>query len=188
MSPAAADSWYDLGRILFSQQRFADSLASFEHALSLLPGSSRIENNVGLALEGLNRSDAAIAAYRQAIAWQVAEAVPPPSPEQPLLNLGVALFRRGELPEAQQLLSQAESLAPRDAHIHEQLGHLYLQTGDLPAATRELRSALGIEPRNAALHFLLGQTYRRSGRQAEANEEFREASAISGQTSSPDTH
>lgn len=171
MNPADADAWYSLGRIRYSEQRFSDALSCFKRALELSPKSVKIENNLGLAYQAMNQVDSAVAAYRQAIEWQD-QGPRDQLSEQPLLNLGIVLLHRGDLTEAQALLTKASALAPNDPGIREQLGHLYLQKGDYLAAEQELQNACGLDPRNSSLHFLLGQAYRHLGKLEEAKAEF----------------
>lgn len=64
------DGWYVLGRIRFTLQRFQEAAKCFQSSLAFLARSVKAENNLGLSYEGLNRTEDAIAAYRQAIAWQ----------------------------------------------------------------------------------------------------------------------
>jgi Flp pilus assembly protein TadD len=141
-----------------------------------------VENNLGLAFEATNQTDAAVAAYRQAIEWQD-QGPRDQLSEQPLLNLGVVLLHRGEMTEAESLLTKAAAMAPRDPRIHEQLGHLYMQKADYAAAEHELQKACELDPRNSSLHFLLGQAYRHLGKLEDAKAEFA-ASARLSQTSS----
>ncbi|HEX4156571.1 MAG TPA: tetratricopeptide repeat protein [Acidobacteriaceae bacterium] len=184
MDPKDADAWYSLGRIRYSEQRFRDALSCFQRALVLLPRSVKAENNLGLTEEALNQTDAAVVAYRQAIAWQEARPAGSMS-EQPLLNLGIVLLHRGDLAGAEPLLKKAAVLAPKDSHIHEQLGHLYLQRGDFGSAQRELQQACRLDPGNSGLHFLLGQAYRRLGRQQEAKAEFATSKQLANAAATP---
>jgi Flp pilus assembly protein TadD len=177
------DGWYGLGRILFVLQRFQESADCFQRSLTLAPRSVKVENNLGLAYEGLNRGEDAIAAYRQAIAWQ--QNGPHPS-EQPLLNLGIILVHAGKLEEAQGLLAQAVVLAPKDPRIREELGHLYLQLNQLPRAQEQLEAAIALDPKKPALHFLLGKVYHQQGREEKAKAEFALASSLSGYHSTPE--
>lgn len=171
MNPSEADAWYGLGRIRYSEQRFSDALPCFRKALELSPKSVKVENNLGLTYEALNQVDAAAAAYRQAIEWQN-QGPRDQQSEEPLLNLGVVLLHRGELPEAEALLTRAAALAPKDPRIHEQLGHLYMQKAEYVAAEHELQQACELDPKNSSLHFLLGQAYRHLGKLDEAKAEF----------------
>ena len=171
MSPADPEGWYSLGRLRYTEQRFGDALECFTKAIALAPGSVKVENNLGLAYEGLNRIDEAVIAYRQAIAWQ--DALPPEkASEQPLLNLAIVLLHQGKLEEAQPLLLRAVRIAPKDPRIHEQLGQLYAQRANYAEAAKYLETATRLDPKKSNLHFLLGQTYHHLGRNAEAKAEF----------------
>jgi Flp pilus assembly protein TadD len=177
------ESWYSLGRVRYTEQRFQQAVECFERSLALLPRSVKAENNLGLAYEGLNRTEDAVAAYRQAIAWQRDQ--PHPS-EQPLLNLGIVWVHQGRLDEARRLLTEAATIAPRDPRIHEQLGHLYLQMPLLAEARREFEEAIELEPKNPALHFLLGKVYHQQGEEQKAKAEFAVSAALSGDRSTPE--
>ena len=179
MNRADPEGWYSLGRLRYSEQRFAEAADCFSRALALAPGSVKAENNLGLAYEGLNRTEEAVSAYRQAIAWQDAEPAGRVS-EQPLLNLATVLIHRGELAEAQPLLLRAVALAPGDAHIREQLGQLYMREGNYAEAKMQLQMATRLDPQRSNLHFLLGQAYRHLGRQQEAKAEFDLAARLTG--------
>jgi Flp pilus assembly protein TadD len=183
MDPKDAEAWYGLGRIRFTQQRFQEAADCFERALVLDPRSVKAENNLGLSYEGLNRTDDATSAYRKAIKWQQGSAHPS---EQPLLNLGIVLLHQGQLPDAEQLLTQAATIAPRDANIREQLGHLYLQTKELPKAQAQFEQAIALNPKNSALHFLLGRVYRAEGEDEKAKAEFARSEELSGYRSTPE--
>jgi Flp pilus assembly protein TadD len=183
MNELDAEGWYGLGRIRFSLQRFQEAADCFERSLKLLPRSVKAENNLGLSYEGLNRTEDAIAAYRQAIEWQKDEAHPS---EQPLLNLGIVLVHEEKLEEAQGLLLKAEAIAPNDPRIREQLGHLYLQRKMLPEAQAQLEEAVRLEPKNATLHFFLGKVYHQQGEEQKAKGEFELSSKLSGYKSTPE--
>jgi Flp pilus assembly protein TadD len=171
MDGSDPEGWYNLGRLRYTEQRFSDAVDLFKHALTLAPGSVKVENNLGLAYEGLNRTDDAVIAYRQAIALQNA-GPPERASEQPLLNLAIVLVHRAKLAEAQPLLLQAVHIAPQDPRIHEQLGQLYMQQGNYVEAEKYLETATHLDPEKSNLHFLLGQAYRHLGRQQEAKTEF----------------
>lgn len=179
--PTDGETWYAMGRIKYTENRFQESVDSFRQALALMPRSVKAENNLGLALEGLNHPEEAIRVYRQAIAWQAGDEHPS---EQPLLNLGVLLADRNALDEALPLLQKAEALAPTDGKIHAALGKLYARQLALPEAQKEFEQAVTAEPKDAALHFQLGQVYRKEGLQAQAKEELARAAALDGTHSS----
>ncbi len=179
--PNDFESWYSLGRIKYAENQFPGSVEAFERALRLSPQSVKAENNLGLAYEGLNRPDDAIAAYRQAIAWQQTSTE---KSEQPLLNLGTLLTDRFRMDEALPLLREAAIMAPRDSKIHAALGKLYQRKSDLVHAQGEFEQAVALDPNSAGLHFQLGQIYRRQGEKAKAAAEFARASTLDGTHSS----
>ncbi len=175
--PKSVQGWYSLGRIRYTDQRFTEAAACFGHVLKLSPHNVKAENNLGLAYEGLNRTDDAVAAYRQAIDWQKA-AAPDQASEQPLLNLSIVLLHRGDTAGAEPLLTQAQTLAPADPRVHEQLGHLYLQEAKFDPAAKQFELAIAEDPRNSGLHFLLGQAYRHLGKTQAAEAEFAAARTL----------
>jgi len=164
-----AEAWYEAGRIEYTLNYFRPALESFQRSLQLDPASVKAQNNLGLTLEGLNRVDDAIAAYRKALAMQAGSSHPS---EQPMLNLATVLIDRNQFGEALSLLQQAAEIAPDDWKILAQLGRLYTEEGDLKAARAVLQRAVSIEPQKASLHFRLGQVYKKSGESEKAQAEF----------------
>jgi Flp pilus assembly protein TadD len=175
------EAWYEFGRIEYTLNRFQAAVHSFQRALQLDPVSVKAENNLGLALEGLNRTDEALVALRKAVAMQASSQRPS---EQPLLNLAKLLIDRNHLDEALPLLQQAAQIAPRDSKIFAQLGRLYSEKGELSAAREALEQAVAIEPQDSSLHFQLGQVYRKSGAPEKASREFATTQRLLGTTSS----
>jgi tetratricopeptide (TPR) repeat protein len=169
--PKDADAWYALGRVRYTEERFSDALSCFKRVLELAPGSVKAETNLGLAYDGMNQPDAALTAYQQAVAWEETGAARDRS-EWPLVNLATILVRRGQLSEAEPLLTEAEGIAPGSSEVHEQLGHLYLAKRDFAAAQREFSRACALDPGKSSLHFLLGQADKRLGHGQEADAEF----------------
>lgn len=188
MNAKDSDAWYDLGRILYTDQHFQDAAACFKKALAIEPRSVKAENNLGLAYEGMNRTDDAINAYQTAIQFEqdLGELAGKPPSEQPMLNLAIVLVHRGRLDEALPLLIKAAAIAPRDPKIPEQLGHLYLQKSNLDDAQKEFEQAVSLSPDSAPLHFMLGQVFRKQGKDAQARAEFSRAAALNGTHSTPE--
>ncbi len=176
-----SEAWYEMGRIKYQENRFAEAIAAFQKALVMTPKLVKAENNLGLAYEGLNQKDEAVRAYHQAIEWQAQAAI---KSEQPLLNLGILLSDEGQIADALPLLQQAEAIAPKYEKTHATLGKLYLRQGNLNGAEEEFEQAVAIDPKSASIHFQLGQVYRKQGKASQATAEFAKASEIDGSTSS----
>lgn len=186
MNPSDPEAWYSLGRIRYTEQYFSDAAACFQHVLALRPHNVKAENNLGLAEEGMNHTQAAVLAYRRAIAWETAPSAP--GDEQPYLNLAIVLLHTGDLAEAQPLLSRALAISPHDPRIFEQIGHLHLQQGDAKGAADAFNQAVRLDPSNSGLHFLLGQAYRRLGQKQEADAEFATAARLARPPAASGSH
>lgn len=174
-NPRDGESWYALGRIRQTDNRFDDAVAAFNKALQYMPRSVKVENNLGLAYEGLNQPEQAIRAYRQALSWQ--QDLPHLS-EQPFINLGILLTDRNETKEALSLLLRAEALAPADPRVHTSLGRLYSRSQQYAQAQAEFEKAVAATPDDASLHFQLGQVYRKEGMTERSNAELARAAAL----------
>ena len=99
-------------------------------------------------------------------------------------NAGVALARRGALPQAMEMLEQAKRLSPAAVPPFANLAHLFLETGaepdpaTSPAALAEIQRALTLEPKNPTLYNRLGLIFSRERRYEEAALQFQQAYAL----------
>jgi tetratricopeptide (TPR) repeat protein len=170
-NPANKDAWYYLGRADYTKGRLEDARKAFLKVLALDPHDARAENNLGLIFESNGQPDAAMDAYRTAIAWQ--EQNPHPGDndpakdrekdkdqEQPYVNLGNLLVEQGRAQEALAPLEKAVALAPGNAYCHMTLGVYYRKAGQMDSARRELERATELDPDNAATHYQLGRLYK----------------------------
>ncbi len=177
LNPLDAEAWYSLGRVEYTLNRFEASRQAFLKTLTLDPHMVKAQDNLGLALDGLNRPDDAIAAWHKAIDMQAGAEHPS---EQPYLNLGTELVERNQAQDALQLLQKAEAIAPSDAKIQEQLGKAYIQLDHLDLAAQHLERAVALKPNDPHLHFQLGQVYRKLGLADKAKTEFARTEALNG--------
>lgn len=166
--PEDADAWYLLGRTQYNEDQFREAIASFQKSLALRPKNLEAENNLGLAWQGLDKPDKAIAAFRQAIAWQAGH----PVDAQPYLNLGVLLTDRGHPEQAIPSLQEAAVLAPDNPKIHEELARALEAGNHLPEAQRQLEQAVALAPEASGPHFKLGRLYQREGLHKLAQQQF----------------
>jgi tetratricopeptide (TPR) repeat protein len=151
------DAWYYLGRAYYTKSRFLEARKAFLTVLDLDPRDDKAENNLGLIFESSGQPDAAIEAYRKAIAWQEAS---PHRSEQPYVNLGNLLMEQDRTAEAVEPLEKAVALAPDNAFCHLTLGVYYRKVGQVKLAERELEHAAQLDPENAMAHYQLGRLYK----------------------------
>ena len=143
---------------------------AFEQAARLAPNDVKTIDNLGLSLEAENQTDAAVKAYRKAIALdQVAEV----HSEQPYLNLGALLAKSNRDSEALEQLQQAARIAPNSNRVRYELGKVYFDLGQFVNAQPELEAAVRIGPQSRASHYLLGRIYQRLGKAELAAEQFK---------------
>jgi tetratricopeptide (TPR) repeat protein len=182
-TPDDSDSWYLLGRTRYSESEFEQAIAAFERALTLRPRYIEAENNIGLCWQELGNRAKAKDAFQAAIQWQGDT----PSDAQPFLNLGALLSDSGDYAQALQYLSRAESLAPGNPSVHEQLAKSYARLNKLSQAESELKTAVALAPSVSPLHFQLAQIYRKEGKLDRADEEFAICKRLSAAQSSEKT-
>jgi tetratricopeptide (TPR) repeat protein len=172
---ANKDAWYYLGRAYYTKAQLPEARKAFLRVLDLDLHDARAENNLGLIFESSAQPDAAIEAYRKAIAWQ--EQSPHPS-EQPYVNLGNLQMEQGRPSEALGPLKKAVALAPDSAFCHLTLGVYYHKVGQLEPARRELERATQLDPDNAVAHYQLGRLYADVRAMDKAKAEFKRTAEL----------
>jgi tetratricopeptide (TPR) repeat protein len=180
-NPKDVESWYYLGRAQYSENHFADALNSFAHCLALDPRHVKAKANLGLALEGLHRTEEAAAAYRAAISWEEQGAT---ASAEPYIDLGSLLLEQNQNEQAVTYLLQAVKIAPEEVRARERLGTAYFRLNKLSEAQTQLEKAVQLTPTNSAIHYILGQTYRKEGLLDKARTEFARATELNGSHSS----
>jgi tetratricopeptide (TPR) repeat protein len=173
------EAWYFLGRAYYTASRLPAARKAFDRVLELDPQDSRAENNLGLIYESAGKTDEALAAYRNAIAWQKENA---PSKDQPYLNLGSLLITLERSEEAVAPLQQSVALAPQDGQCHLRLGTAFLHLNRLEEAERELREAVRLAPNDAAAHYQLARCYKQQKKLDAAKAEFDRVDEIQSET------
>jgi tetratricopeptide (TPR) repeat protein len=161
LNPQNLEAHYYLGRVYFTQNRFAEAVKVFEAVLARDPRHIKAQNNLGQAREGLNDIDGALTAYRRAIELDRTSTRPS---ELPLLNLAVLLLQRDEVEEALSLLIRAAAINPASVPARFHLGKAYLRGGRLADAERELTAATKLDPDDKGAHYQLGRLYHRLGK------------------------
>jgi len=117
-NPADADGWYYLGRAKYNENRFEESIQSFQKCLALRPRYTLAANGIGLSYEGLNKIPDAITWLQNAISWQ--EGSQKPSPE-PYIDLGELLSQQARFDDALLPLQKAVAIDSRNIRAHEEL-------------------------------------------------------------------
>ena len=140
LDPRDGQARYYLGRTKYNEKRFDEAVRAFTECLKLDAKNVKAADNLGLAYEGLGKTEEAVAAYRNAV---VLDTAAPSRSLGPYLNLGTLLAENARASEALPYLEQAAQIAPSDARAHRELGKAYLALNRLDDATRETRENRG---------------------------------------------
>lgn len=160
---------YWLARLDYYQRRYEEAIAKLRRVLELDPQSSRAEDNLGLALDMVGRSEEAQAEFAKAVALN--RNLKQPS-HWPPHNLGYLLLRLEKLEASEKALRESLEYDPSFAQSHYYLGRVLEKQGRDAEAIDEYRAAISLDPLQAEPYYSLGLLYRRLKRAAEADAAF----------------
>ncbi len=172
-APERADALAELGDILRSHERFAESAVAYDTAISRLPHVEKRDWPLlfsrAIAFERNNQIPQAVADLEHALQLQ---------PDEPyVLNyLGYVWVEKGiNLPRARQMIEKAVTLRPNDGSIVDSLGWACYQEGKFSDAVRFLERAAELRPHDPTINDHLGDAYWQVGRRAEAHTQWQRA-------------
>jgi serine/threonine-protein kinase len=154
---------------LQAMQAPASAVALLRRAQQRYPGDFWINHNLGLALHALpGEADQAVRYLTAAVALR------PDSPGAHL-NLGYALWRKGQLEGAIVCYRQAIRLDPKYAAAHANLGMALKDKGQLEEAIACWRVAIALDPKSAGNYSNLGVALEARGQREEAIASYHQA-------------
>lgn len=155
----------------FQVKNWENSITLFEHALNVTVENSVAHINLGEALSGQGKIDAAVKHYYEALRIK-------PNLAAPHLNLGVALKESGNLNEAMDHFSKVLGLKSDCAEAHYELGDTLNRKGDFAGAIEHYQEAVRIKPDYAKVYNNLGVILARQNKDKEAIVHFYKALRI----------
>jgi len=161
---------------------FAGAETLLKKALEKDPNNYQAWFDLGFALNGLNRADESIAAYRKSVAAK-------PEVFESNLNLGLMLVRANN-PEAEQFLRAATTLKPT-AHIEEGQARAWLALAHVleekkpEDAFEAYRKASELSPKDLEPHLSAGLLHERQKEFSDAEVEYKQALAVDPHSTSP---
>lgn len=165
--PLSGKEAYDRALTLESAGNHPAALALLWYAAGTAPRDPDVQNRLGEALERIGALDAAIDAYRRAVAAR-------PAFRKAANNLILTLVKAGRGKEAIELARTRVADAPYDPDPHFTLG-LALAEQDVEEAIAVLRRVLQLDPRHTLARYNLALVLRRADRLSEAVEELTRA-------------
>ena len=159
-----ARAYAGLGDSLYHLQRYDEAVASMSTAISLEPNSSingTLHVLLGLALQKLDRLEAAAEHFHRALELDPADA-------RPLVSLAGLRTEQGRSEEANEYLDRARKLNPRDPATLQNAGEALRKQKRYAEAIEAYRAVLDIDPEYALAHAGLGNTLFQMKRYQEA--------------------
>ena len=180
LDPFNASAHYFLGRLLYTDNRFDESIEESNKAIALAPGFVRAYENLGLCYEGKHDQAEAERWYRKAIDQEASSGN---KTEWPMVDLATMLIRENRYAEAKPYLSQALDINPRNIQSLFQMGTLLERTGDLKGALDQFRAAIqsdqaGDQPGRASAYYRAALLCKKLGYADEATEDFKKFNEI----------
>ncbi len=170
MRPGDHLTRYHLGMLYYTTSRFAAAETELRETVKLNPEFIKAHDALGLTLEELGKDEAALEAYRRAIALVERQRLKDPSP---YLNLGKFLVTKNRFSESLPPLEKAVTLDDKPVEAAYQFGKALSKLGRDAEAVKALTFAARNDPDYAEPRYLLGRIYLGLGRQEEAAREMR---------------
>jgi tetratricopeptide (TPR) repeat protein len=165
------DALHLLGVAAMDRGDYRQAHELLTRAVASAPLAAEIYNAIANAERGLGRTEAAVAAYRRALALA-------PTDAGIATNLAAILIRGGDLPGAEAALAAAAESDPGYADAWFVRGELYRARGELAAAEASYRKALAENAVVAPSLLQLALAVRDQGRRDEAKATLRRLLAL----------
>ena len=170
------DALVNLGDILRSKKRFAESVDAYDAAIKRIGQVDRHHWSLlysrGISLERSKQWARAEEDFVAALEL---------NPDQPyVLNyLGYSWVDQGiNLDRAQKMIERAVELRPNDGYIVDSLGWVLYRLGRHPGAVKQLERAVELRPQDPTINDHLGDAYWMVGRHIEARFQWRRALSL----------
>lgn len=174
-NPEDAFAGVALLNVLLRLQKFDQALALADTSTLAAASMLSVRFTFAHAMQQSGRLDLAIRFYEKVLEIDVAH-------EESLINLGLALYAKGENNEAVTYLRHASMLTPQHPVAHLGLAAALFNVGELADAIISARRAVEIAPGNIDACLLLGDILRCQGKFSDAAAQFRAALDIESAT------
>ena len=93
-------------------------------------------------------------------------------------RLGIVLYRKNKLKEAENQFFEVLKIAPRDFDAHDGMGLVKIKARDFPEALMWVQKAIALSDTDTMVRYNLGLIYEMNGRYKEAETAYRQALAV----------
>jgi tetratricopeptide (TPR) repeat protein len=169
LDPDFAAAHYFLARLLYTRNRFDESIQESKAAIGLSADLIRAYENLGLCYEGKHNLKEAERWYLEAIHRDEKNVV---KTEWPAVDLGTMLIQEERLSEAKSYLTQALAINPGNAQALFQMGVLLEKSGDAQGAVQKFREAIKSDSNLAGAYYHAARLCQKLGQADEAKQYF----------------
>ena len=167
-NPKIEQFWVSYSNLLIKQKKFEEAANNYKVAMTTIPNSPVIHNNLGGILYTLRRMEESVKNYKKAIEFK-------PDYAETYNNLGNVLNQLERLEEAELSYRKAIELNPENVEAHKNLGITLQKLDRLDEAEFSLRKTLELKPDHAEAHYNLAITLQKLNKLEEAEKSFRKS-------------
>jgi tetratricopeptide (TPR) repeat protein len=180
LDPNNATAHYFLARLLYTDNRFDESIEETQKTIDLAPDFVRAYENMGLCYEGKYRLAEAERWYLRAID---AESTSQNKSEWPMIDLAILLMHENRNEDAKPYLDQALAINPQNTQTLVQMGTLYEANGDIKNALDEYRAAIrsehsNLQPGLASAYYKAARLAKKLGHTEESQQYFKKFNEV----------
>ncbi len=167
-NPKVEQFWISYINLLINKKEFVEAEENFRKAITIIPNSPVIYNNLGGILYTLHRLEESEKSYKKAIKLK-------PDYAQPYNNLGVVLYELGKMEESEKSYKKAIKLKPDYIEAHSNLAAVLSEIGKLELAEASCKKAILLNQAFYKVYCTLGYVQKEMGKLEEAENSFRKA-------------
>jgi len=167
LDPDNVELNHQIALVLRNLDQYDLSLKYFQRTLALDPKFSEARNNLGTLYLLMQKWDAAIACFKEAISDILYK-----TPQYAYNNMGYAYYKKGDYDRAIECYKQALSSSRSYTLAHVNLARAYEAKNNLDQAVASYKEAVLITPKDAVTHLELAKVLLKQGKKEEAKEEL----------------
>jgi len=180
LEPNNATAHYFYARLLYTLNRFDESIEESKKTIELAPDFVRAYENLGLCYEGKYQIEEAERWYLKAIDRQASSNN---KSEWPMLDLATMLIHENRFAEAKPYLMQALEINPNNTQALLQMGTLLEEAGDFKGALDQYRASIrndqaSQQPGLASAYYKAARLCKKLGYSDEATQDFNRFTAL----------
>ena len=167
-NPKIEQFWVSYSNLLIKQKKFKEAENNYKIAMTTIPNSPVIHNNLGGILYTLRRMEESIKNYKKAIELK-------PDYVQAYNNLGAVLYELGELEDSETKYKKTLELKSDYAEAHSNLAAVMSEQGKFELALESCKKAITLNPNLYQTYCTQGNIQKEMTKLKEAKNSFQKA-------------